>query len=94
MCSSDLPANTYSGQTSDVVTTSLPVVAYTTTDMDDDTAYLMAKTFWEQKDKMGATAAWWKGVDFDLLANIDTKLHPGAIRYYKERGVKLEAAHQ
>lgn len=89
-----IPANTYSGQTSDVVTTSLPVVAYTTTAMDDDTAYLMTKTFWEQKDKMSATAAWWKGVDFGLLANIGTKLHPGAIRYYKERGAKLEAAHE
>ncbi len=89
-----IPANTYSGQTTDVVTTSLPVVAYTTTSMDDDTAYLMTKTFWEQKDKMGAAAAWWKGVDFGLLANIGTKLHTGAIRYYTERGVTLGEAHK
>ena len=89
-----IPANTYSGQTTDVLTTSLPVVAYTTTAMDDATAYLMTKTFWEQKDKMGATAAWWKGVDFGMLDNIDTKLHAGALRYYTERGARLGEAHQ
>jgi len=89
-----IPANTYTGQATDVVTTSLPVVAYTTTAMDDDTAYLMTRTFWEQKDGMSATAAWWKGVDFGLLANIGTRLHPGAIRYYTERGVTLAEAHE
>src|SRR5690606_30771253 len=82
-----IPAGTYPGQDRDVLTTSLPVVAYTTTAMDDDTAYLLTRTFWEQKDRMGATAAWWKGVDPGMLASIPTQLHPGAERYYKERGV-------
>ena len=82
-----IPAGTYPGQDRDVLTTSLPVVAYATTAMDDDTAYLLTRTFWEQKDRMGATAAWWKGVDPGMLASIPTQLHPGAERYYKERGV-------
>ena len=44
-----IPAGTYTGQNKDITTTSLPVVAYTTTQMDDDTAYALTKTYWEQK---------------------------------------------
>jgi TRAP transporter TAXI family solute receptor len=87
-----IPAGTYAGQTSDITTTSLPVVAYTTTSMDDDTAYALTKTFWDQKAKMGEAAAWWNGVNNGLLANITGKIHPGAIRFYKEQGVALTDA--
>lgn len=84
-----IPAGTYSGVDEDVVTTSLPVVVYTTTDMDDDTAYQLTKTYWAQKDAMGADAAWWNGVSADLLANIEGEIHPGALRYYEEAGMKV-----
>ena len=87
-----IPAGTYAGQSEDIVTTSLPVVAFTTTAMDDDTAYELTKTFWEQKDKMSAAAPWWNGVSDALLANITGTIHPGAQRYYAERGVALTDA--
>jgi len=87
-----IPAGTYAGQDSDVVTTSLPVVTYATTKMDDDTAYALTKTFWEEKAKMGETAPWWNGVDAGLMVNITGKLHPGAIRYYEEAGFTLTDA--
>ena len=89
-----IPAGTYAGQTDDIVTTSLPVVAYTTTSMSDDAAYELTKTYWEQKADMGAAAAWWNGVDKGLMANITGKIHPGAIRYYKEDGFELTADQQ
>ena len=84
-----IPAGTYAGQDTDIVTTSLPVAAFTTTAMSDDTAYALTKTFWEEKDKMAAGAPWWNGVDKGLMANITGKIHPGAIRYYKEAGFAL-----
>ncbi len=87
-----IPAGTYSGVDEDVVTTSLPVVVFTTTDMDDDTAYLLTKTYWAQKDAMGADAAWWNGVSADLLANIEGEIHPGALRYYEEAGMDVPTA--
>ena len=87
-----IPAGTYDGQDSDIVTTSLPVVAYTTTNMDDDTAYALTKTFWEQRTKMSDAAPWWNGVSPDLLANITGKIHPGAAKYYKEQGIALTEA--
>ncbi len=87
-----IPAGTYAGQESDIVTTSLPVVAYTTTAMDDDTAYALTKTYWEQKGAMGEGAAWWNGVNEGLIENITGKIHPGAIRYYEEAEIALFAA--
>ncbi|MDP5334138.1 MAG: TAXI family TRAP transporter solute-binding subunit [Paracoccaceae bacterium] len=87
-----IPAGTYAGQTADITTTSLPVVAYATTQMDDDTAYALTKTFWESKAKMADTAPWWAGVDAGLIATIEGKIHPGAVRYYKEAGIALTDA--
>jgi TRAP transporter TAXI family solute receptor len=87
-----IPAGTYTGQTADIVTTSLPVVTYTTTAMDDETAYTLTKAFWEKKAAMGADTAWWNGVDQALLETITGKIHPGALRYYREAGFPLTDA--
>ena len=89
----EIPAGTYAGQSSAITTTSLPVVAFTTTDMDKATAYAMTKTYWESKVSMSAGAKWWAGVSLDMLENISTEIHPGAVKYYKEVGAKLAAHH-
>ncbi|MFX0541586.1 TAXI family TRAP transporter solute-binding subunit [Roseovarius sp. S4756] len=88
-----IPAGTYTGQDEDITTTSLPVVAYSTTKMDDKTAYTLTKIYWETREKMAQDAAWWAGVSTDMLSNITTRIHPGAIRYYDEIGAALSDAH-
>ena len=87
-----IPAGTYSGVDYPVTTTSLPVIAYATTAMSDDIAYQLTKAFWEQKEKMAVANAWWGGVTPELLANVYGKLHPGALRYYEEKGISVPAA--
>ncbi|MEY8838681.1 TAXI family TRAP transporter solute-binding subunit [Cribrihabitans sp. XS_ASV171] len=87
-----IPAGTYAGQDSEIVTTSLPVVAYTTTKMSDEAAYELTKTYWQQREAMGADARWWLGVDEGLMDTITGKIHPGAIKYYKEAGIALTDA--
>lgn len=87
-----IPAGTYAGQDADITTTSLSVGAFTTTKMDEETAYQLTKTFWEGKASMGAAAPWWNGVDAGLMGAINVKFHPGAIRYYKEAGIALSDA--
>jgi uncharacterized protein len=87
-----IPAGTYAGVNKEITTTSLPVVAYTTTNMDDATAYALTKTYWEQKAKMGSGNAWWNGVSGEMLKNISGKIHPGAIKYYMEAGIAVPAS--
>jgi uncharacterized protein len=89
-----IPAGTYAGVDQEIVTTSLPVVAHTTTSMSEDTAYQITKTYWSQKSGMGSNAAWWNGVSTDLLSNVYGKIHTGSLRYYNEIGVTIPAANQ
>ena len=89
----EIPAGTYAGQSSAITTTSLPVVAFATTDMDDATAYALTKTFWESKASMSSGAKWWSGVSLDMLDNILTEIHPGAAKYYQEAGATLASHH-
>ncbi|MDO5529664.1 MAG: TAXI family TRAP transporter solute-binding subunit [Paracoccus sp. (in: a-proteobacteria)] len=84
-----IPAGTYSGINEDIETTSLPVIAYTTSDMDEETAYQITKTFWERRDAMAETAAWWGGISPDMVGNIGGKIHEGALRYYDEAGISV-----
>ena len=87
-----IPAGTYAGVDGDVVTTSLPVGAYATTDMDEATAYALTKAFWSRKAEMGKANAWWDGVSLEMLSTLGAKLHPGALRYYQEAGAALPDA--
>ena len=89
-----IPGGTYAGVVGDTVTTSLPVVAYTTNSMSNETAYQLTKTYWSQKKNMGANHAWWNGVSGELLTNIYGKLHPGALKYYSEAGISIPVANR
>ena len=84
-----IPAGTYAGVDQDVETTSLPVIAYTTTGMDEDTAYSLTRTFWERRDAMAEETAWWGSITHDMIGNIAGTLHPGAVRYYDEAGIEI-----
>ena len=88
-----IPAGVYEGQERAVATTSLPVIAYATADMDDETAYSLTKIYWEGKASMGEGAPWWNGVSMEMLSNIKGKIHPGALKYYKEADATLADHH-
>ncbi len=81
-----IPAGTYPGIDEPVVTTSLPVGAYSRTAMDEQAAYLLVRYFWETKDQRAAVSPWWKGVGPEGLATLAVPLHAGALRYYEEAG--------
>jgi len=87
-----IPAGTYPGVDQDVTTTSLSVMAYTTTNMSDDDAYALTKTYWSEKARMGTDNKWWNAVNADLLSEMTGKLHPGALKYYAEAGMSMPDA--
>lgn len=89
-----IPAGTYPGVNQDIVTTSLPVVAYTISQMSDETAYELTKNFWKQNSALSNSTAWWKGVTPKMLENVYGKIHDGALRYYDEIGVSVPAANR
>lgn len=84
-----IPAGTYKGVDTDVTTVSLPVGAYTTTAMDEATAYSLTKTFWTKIGEMAKVNPWWSGVEADMLGSLAGKMHPGALKYYAEAGVAV-----
>jgi len=86
-----IPKGTYPGVDIDITTTTLPVGAYTTTAMDNETAYQLTKAFWEQKSAMGKTSPWWNAVTMDGLNTLGATLHPGAVKYYTEAGRAIPA---
>jgi len=89
-----IPAGTYPGIDTDTVTTSLPVIAYTISNMNNETAYQLTKTYWNQIASMGKTFPWWNGVSGKMLTNIYGKIHAGALRYYHEAGINVPVANR
>ena len=61
--------------------------------MSDDVAYNLTKAYWDNKGKLGNAAKWWNGVSVKMLSNISTKIHPGAVKFYKEIGASLADHH-
>ncbi len=60
-------------------------------DIPDDVIYKMTKTFWDHIDEMHSVASWAKdAITLDnVFKQMNMKLHPGALRYYQEKGLKI-----
>ncbi len=83
-----IPANTYTGQTADVPTLAVVNFLVTHAGVSDETVYQMTKQLFENLDQMvaahkAATAITLKGA----IDGMPLPLHPGAARYYKEKGL-------
>ena len=61
--------------------------------LSEDAVYRMTKTFWEHIDEMWSTTAWAKGAinKENIFREANWKFHPGALKYYKEIGLKIPA---
>ena len=77
---------TYPGQEEDVMTSSVKMLYYTDTSLDEDTVYQLTKTFWENIDDLAESNSALKGLKpEDALKDISgLPVHSGAMRYYKE----------
>ncbi|MEI6170349.1 MAG: hypothetical protein RL736_641 [Pseudomonadota bacterium] len=83
-----IPANTYKGQTEDVITASVINYLVTRKDVSEATAYQMTKLFYESLPEMIASHSAAKDISLENAAkNSPVPLHPGAAKYYKEKGL-------
>jgi len=75
-----------------VQTAEYSMQAMVNVNMDDDTAYQMTKLFWDNLAEAKANIRVLNMVNpEDPFTGLSAKLHPGAIRYYKEVGIEIPA---
>lgn len=83
-----IPANTYNGQDKDVPTAAVINYLVTSSAVSDDLAYQMTKLIFEQLPELANAHAAGKEIKLETAAQgSPVPLHPGALRYYKEKGV-------
>jgi TRAP transporter TAXI family solute receptor len=83
-----IPGGTYTGQDQDVPTAAVVNFLVTQTEVPDEIAYLMTKTLFEHLDTLVAAHAAAKGIKLEnALKGMPVPLHPGAERFYKEKGM-------
>ncbi|WP_102346288.1 TAXI family TRAP transporter solute-binding subunit [Bacillus sp. Marseille-P3661] len=84
-----IPAGSYEGQDTDIVTLAQPNVLFIPKDLPDELVYEMTKSMWEGIDKMRESFPQLNTMKVENAAsNIGTiPLHPGAEQYYKEIGL-------
>lgn len=83
-----IPAGTYEGQAEDVATVAITNILVTHSDVTDEVAYEMTKQLFENLDAMVAAHAAARAIAAENgPAGLPIPLHPGAERYYKEKGL-------
>lgn len=90
----ELPAGMYPGQDRPVKTVSQTVALYATTDMSEETAYTLTKAFWTNRARWEAVHPAMKLITMEDVNFMVAKLHPGALRYYREIGFNVAAGIQ
>ena len=88
-----IPKGTYKSQTVDQKTLGLYNFGIANKDMSDDVAYLVTKTILENNAAMvQGHAAASETIAANAIRNSFLPFHPGAVRYYKEKGIALNPA--
>ncbi|PIE73408.1 MAG: immunogenic protein [Deltaproteobacteria bacterium] len=83
-----LPANTYEGQTEDVPTIAVRAIWATHDKLDDKVAYELVKALYENTETLAKVHVKGKEISQDTaLQSVSIPVHPGAERYYKEKGL-------
>lgn len=85
-----IPANTYSGQDADVRTAAVQNYLVTREGLPDDLVYAMTKGMFEKLPELAAAHSAARDIKLDAAAKgMPVPLHPGAERYFKEKGTSL-----
>ena len=82
-----IPANTYDGQAEAVPTVAITNILVTREGVPDEVAYEMTRLMFENLKRLGNSHSAAKDIKLENAGkNLPIPLHPGAERYYKEKG--------
>jgi uncharacterized protein len=82
-----IPAGTYKGVDYDVPTYAVTATVISHENVPDEVVYDMVKTVFERLDDLKASHAAFRILDpKQMLQGLSAPFHPGAIKYYKEKG--------
>lgn len=85
----EMPAGSYPGQDEPYLTSMSPTILIANADMDEEVAYQLTRALVEQQERIAETFPALAEWDPEAGAQPDQaviELHPGAARYYRERG--------
>lgn len=83
-----IPANTYEGQGADVPTVSINNLLVTHAKVSDEVAYQMTKGIFENLERLGNSHSAGRQIRLEgAIDGLPIPLHPGAQKYYRERGL-------
>ena len=86
--SATIPAGTYTGQDADVATVAVSNFLVTHSDVSDEVAYEMTKQLFENLPELHAAHNAAKAISLEgALNGMPVPLHPGAEKFYKEKGI-------
>lgn len=82
-----IPANTYKNQSSEVKTVAVAAVLIASSELKEDVVYQLTRALFENQPELASAHA--KGKELSLktaVKGVSIPFHPGAIKYYKEKG--------
>ncbi len=86
----EFPADTYPNQSEPVRSIASPNVLAARSDVPEEVVYQITKTIWENLSALQEIHAATKDMQLQrAVRGLGAPLHPGAIRYYRERGLEI-----
>lgn len=84
-----IPVGTY-GSEEEITTVAIKAMLVVRDDLEEDLVYKMTKTLFENTDKIGHSKGKLISAETALEGLKEMELHPGAKKYFDEKGIKLE----
>lgn len=83
-----IPGGTYSSIEEDITSTGSVACLFTRAELSEEFVYNMLKTIFEHRDEIVSKHEAGKSIQLESALNaISVPMHPGALKYYKEKGI-------
>jgi len=84
-----IPANTYKGVDHSTVSIGVPSGLYCLANVDEEVVYKITKAVYENIDYLKSISKVFEFISLEKAKDVPIPLHPGAIKYLREKGIKF-----